>query len=143
MALTKDGKMINGGRPKKEIDKKAFENLCSLQCTKDEICGFFDVHEETLTRWCHDTYGEGFSDVYKKKSASGKMSLRRMQFRTAEEGNATMQIWLGKQYLGQTDVMRQNIHAEVETSEVVNEVDSYLAQRKKRVSEDGIEPEGD
>lgn len=30
-------------RPLKEIDKKQFENLCGLQCTLEEICGFFDI----------------------------------------------------------------------------------------------------
>lgn len=33
----------------------------------------------------------------------GKRSLRRMQWKSAKGGNATMQIWLGKQLLGQTD----------------------------------------
>ena len=28
------------GRPKKEIDQRQFENLCGLQCTQEEICGF-------------------------------------------------------------------------------------------------------
>lgn len=31
------------------------------------------------------------------------MSLRRAQMKLAESGNATMLIWCGKQYLGQTD----------------------------------------
>lgn len=35
------------GRPKKEIDQKQFENLCGLQCTQEEICGFFDVTDKT------------------------------------------------------------------------------------------------
>lgn len=34
-------------RPLKEIDKKQFENLCGLQCTLEEICGFFDVTDKT------------------------------------------------------------------------------------------------
>ena len=92
-----------GGRPKTDISVKTFEGLCSINCTKDEMCGIFDCDEKTLTRWCKDTYGLGFSDVYKKKSASGKASLRRMQFKAAESGNVTMQIWLGKQYLEQKD----------------------------------------
>jgi hypothetical protein len=32
------------------------------------------------------------------------MTLRRMQMKLASEGNATMQIWMGKQLLGQRDV---------------------------------------
>jgi hypothetical protein len=34
---------------------------------------------------------------------TGKASLRRMQFKAAEDGNVTMLIWLGKQFLGQKD----------------------------------------
>ena len=92
-----------GGRPKKEIDKKQFESLCAIQCTKDEICFFFDnIDEKTLTRWCKDTYGVGFSDIYKIKSVNGKISLRRYQFELAKR-NAAMAIFLGKNLLGQRD----------------------------------------
>jgi len=91
-----------GGRPKKVIDKKQFEGMCEIQCTKEEMCNILDVDEKTLTRWCKEVYGEGFSEIYKKKSQAGKMSLRRAQFQMAQT-NTTMAIWLGKQYLGQTD----------------------------------------
>lgn len=93
-----------GGRPKKEIDQKQFETMCALQCTKDEMCSILDIDEKTLTRWCKDTYNEGFSDIYKKKCKLGLMSLRRHQFKLAEK-NPTMAIWLGKQYLGQKDTI--------------------------------------
>jgi len=33
----------------------------------------------------------------------GKLSLRRKQVELAVEGNPTMRIWLGKQYMGQKD----------------------------------------
>ena len=89
-------------RPRKEIDQKDFESLCALQCTKEEICGFFDVSDKTLENWCKRTYSEGFSEVFKKKRGKGKISLRRIQFRLAEK-NANMAIFLGKNYLGQTD----------------------------------------
>ncbi len=36
------------------------------------------------------------------------MSLRRKQWRAAEEGNTTMLVWLGKQYLGQKDKSEMN-----------------------------------
>ena len=109
-----------GGRPSKLplINKEHFEGMCRIQCTKDEICSIFEIHEETLTKWCHVTYNLGFSDIYKKLSSTGKMSLRRQQFKTAEAGNVTMQIWLGKQYLGQTDKVESK-NETVETSETV------------------------
>lgn len=97
-----------GGRPKKEIDKKQFESLCAIQCTKDEICFFFDnIDEKTLTRWCKDTYNMGFSDIYKIKSVNGKISLRRYQFELAKR-STPMAIFLGKNYLGQKDVIENN-----------------------------------
>lgn len=89
-------------RPKKEIDRKQFESLCGLQCTKAEICGFFDLTDKTLENWCKRTYKAGFSEVFRQKRGLGKISLRRHQWRLAEK-NANMAIWLGKQYLGQKD----------------------------------------
>ena len=89
-------------RPRKQIDQKAFERLCALQCTYEEVCGFFDITDKTLNSWCKRTYGKSFSDVFREKRGVGKISLRRTQFRLAEK-NAAMAIFLGKQYLGQSD----------------------------------------
>ena len=89
-------------RPRKEIDQKQFENLCGLQCTLEEICGWFDVTDKTLDSWCKRTYRASFSEVFKQKRGAGKISLRRSQWRLAEK-NATMAIFLGKQFLGQRD----------------------------------------
>lgn len=89
-------------RPHKEIDQKNFESLCGLQCTLEEICGFFDVTDKTLDGWCKRTYGASFSEVFRKKRGAGKISLRRAQFQLAQK-NANMAIWLGKQYLGQAE----------------------------------------
>ena len=90
------------GRPKKEIDKSQFEKLCGLQCTAEEICNFFEVSDKTLYRWVKKTYGENFSAIFQQKRSRGKISLRRTQFRLAES-NASMAIFLGKNYLGQSD----------------------------------------
>lgn len=91
------------GRPKKPVEKKQFEKLCALQCTEAEICGFFGVCEDTLVKWCKETYdGKTFSDVYKTYAQDGKVSLRRMQWGLAKK-SAAMAIFLGKNYLGQSD----------------------------------------
>lgn len=89
-------------RPRKEINQKQFENLCGLQCTLEEICGWFDVCSDTLETWCKRTYKRSFSEVFAQKRGAGKISLRRSQWRLAEK-NATMAIFLGKQFLGQRD----------------------------------------
>ena len=89
-------------RPRKVIDKKTFEGLCKIQCTKSEVCAVFECDEKTITAWCQEQYGVGFSDIRKEKSEAGLAGLRRGQFKLADK-NATMSIWLGKQYLGQKD----------------------------------------
>lgn len=91
-----------GGRPLKPINQIEFEKLCCLQCTQEEICGWFGVCSDTLESWCKRTYEMNFSEVFKEKRGAGKISLRRAQFQLAEK-NANMAIWLGKQYLGQSD----------------------------------------
>lgn len=91
------------GRPTKEIDQSMFEKLCQIFCTEEEIASIFECSIDTINRWCKRTYGETFAEIYKKKSAKGKMSLRRWQFESAQKGNVPMQIFLGKNYLGQTD----------------------------------------
>ncbi len=85
-----------------KIDQRQFETLCGMQCTEDEICAVFSVSEDTLLRWCKRIYKKNFADVFKEKRAYGTASLRRSQWRMAET-NASMAIWLGKQYLGQRD----------------------------------------
>ena len=100
--------MARTGRPPKEIDQKQFENLCGLQCTLEEICGWFDVTDKTLDSWCKRTYNANFSEVFKQKRGAGKISLRRSQWRLAEK-NATMAIFLGKQFLGQRDNVDVNV----------------------------------
>ena len=95
------------GRPPIEIDKDQFEKLCGLQCTLVEIASYFNCSEDTIERWCKKAYSTTFAETFKKKSGKGKMSLRRAQFRLAET-NASMAIWLGKQYLGQRDLLKRD-----------------------------------
>ncbi|MBQ8823605.1 MAG: hypothetical protein IJZ64_00065 [Ruminococcus sp.] len=89
-------------RPRKEIDKNIFENLCEIQCTLEEIAGVFECSVDTIERWCKRTYKENFADIYNKKKMAGKTSLRRTQLKLAEK-SAAMAIFLGKQYLDQKD----------------------------------------
>lgn len=128
--------MVKGDTPAQDrIDKKQFENLCGLQCTLLEICDFFDVEDDTLNSWCKKIYGTTFSEVFKIKRGKGQISLRRTQWKLAEK-NASMAIFLGKQYLGQTDKVETT--GEIKTTptiklEVVDNsnLESVLYDKKK------------
>ena len=108
------------GRPRKEIDKEQFEKLCAIQCTKEEISGWFDVSEDTLERWGKREYKENFAVIFAKKREKGKISLRRSQFRLAEK-SAAMAIFLGKNYLGQKDSI------EYEDKDALSRLDEILS----------------
>jgi hypothetical protein len=86
-----------GGRPRIKIDYAACEKLARIMCTQSEIAEVLGVSLSTLE---HD---KEFLRIHKKGIEAGKASLRRMQWKSAEDGNVTSQIWLGKQYLGQRD----------------------------------------
>ena len=84
------------GRPKFQIDYETVEKLASIMCTQKEIASFLGCSTDTLKR------DEKFCTIYKKGQDTGKMSLRRYQWKLAEK-NTAMAIWLGKQYLEQKD----------------------------------------
>lgn len=122
--------MVKGDTPAKDkIIKDTFEKLCGMWCTLVEIADFFGVSEDTVESWCKDNYGMTFSEVYKRRSSQGNISLRRWQLKSAEKGNVTMQIWLGKQHLGQ----KEKVEVETEKS---NGVLSELVEALKNVKKD-------
>ena len=84
------------GRPKKEIDWDMVKSLAEIQCTGVEIAACMGIAHRTLTG------REEFSQIYKSGLEVGKKSLRRVQWNHAQK-SPTMAIWLGKQWLGQSD----------------------------------------
>ena len=96
-------------RPKKEINPVEVEKLASLMCTQEEIAAFFDVNVSTISR--------RFAKEIEKGREVGKMSIRRKQFKLAEK-NASMAIFLGKNYLGQSDTQEF----------IIEDVDQYFSQ---------------
>ena len=122
--------MGQGGRPRTEIDKDQFEKLCGLMCTQEEIADFFRCSPDTISRWCEREYKSGFAETYKKLCMPGKISLRRYQFALAKK-SAAMAIFLGKNYLGQTD------KTEFEDNAALEKLDELL----KSVHENAIQSE--
>ena len=93
---TEDKQVKVKGAPKKKIDVKVLRNLLEIQCTLKECAQVLGVSTDTLQR----NYRE---DIDLGKTM-GKVTLRRAQWRNAvEKNNVTMQIWLGKNCLGQQD----------------------------------------
>jgi hypothetical protein len=88
------------GRTPIPIDLELVERLCQIACTDEEIASIVGVSHETLVRRKREP---AFAELMHKARSTGKASLRRIQWRLAENGNAAICIWLGKQLLGQRD----------------------------------------
>ena len=97
------------GRKKRIIDLEIFESCCEVACTKADICHILSIADKTLDRIIKEHYFDEdgkplkFIEVYNKCSANARNSLRRAQYKFALKGNKTLLIWLGKNWLGQTD----------------------------------------
>jgi hypothetical protein len=85
------------------IDLKQLEKLASMHCTDEEIAAWFGIRRETFVR---RKKGE-ILETLEVGRAKGRVSLRRAQFDAAIKGDRTMLIWLGKQLLGQRDIVTQ------------------------------------
>jgi hypothetical protein len=104
-----------GRPPALEPDEKTVttvKGLGRIQATTKECAAVLGVTEKTFIEF-RKRHPE-IQSAYEEGVGAGRASLRRRQFKAAEAGNATMLVWLGKQYLGQTD--KQDINTAVTTN---------------------------
>ena len=116
-------------RPKIVWDDKQYaslEYMALIHCTQKEMAGVMRVDEDTLNRLIRERYKTSFSEFYEKYSANGNMSLRRAQFKSAEAGNVSMQIWLGKQWLGQKE--QQEVSVTTGLDDTIKAMDEYFKE---------------
>ncbi len=125
------GRRSGAGRPPTPIDLVELEKLCVLQCTQREIAGWFGCTERTIESYAKKPK---VAEVMDRGRAKGQISVRRAQMKLLEAGNATMGVWLGKQFLGQRDVTPVELSGAnggpLKIS--LEALDEILAQKKKR-----------
>lgn len=100
-AINPDRRPGKGGNPPAKIDLETLEQLGQIRCTLDEAAAFLKVSPACLDLRLKQ--GTPEREAWDRGQNVGKMSLRRLQFNAAKEGNTTMLVWLGKQWLGQRD----------------------------------------
>ena len=85
------------GRPPIQVNWELVHRMAMIHCTPSEVAAVMGLHELTLLGH------KRFPSVYKHGWEAGKMSLRRMQWLKAREGNTAMLVFLGKNILHQRD----------------------------------------
>ena len=67
------------------FDRKQFESLCGMQCSVEELRGWFGCDEAALNTWCMDTYGEDFRSAFDRLAMMGRIVLRGEQVAAAKK----------------------------------------------------------
>jgi len=105
----------------KDINFDDVNRLCAIGCTEREVCSDLGISVVTLDKALHERFDMTWKEYFNENNDKFKVSLRRLQFRSAEgdfdeDGNkyraypsVPMQIWLGKQFLNQSDKQEQKI----------------------------------
>ena len=108
-----------GGRPAKTLTQDGWNLVATLSqffATDEEIAvALSDENEQITEDTLKNEYNkETFLEYKNKGKCKGKTSLRSWQWANAKNGNTTMQIFLGKNYLGQSD----RVEAEVQDTSI-------------------------
>jgi len=85
------------------IDWDKVDEYLKAQCSGSGIAEILGIHENTLYDHCKSDKGMEFMAYSAKKKSEGKELLRKKQIEVAMSGDKVMLVWLGKQYLGQSD----------------------------------------
>ena len=107
------------GRPPLETDVKQAEIFGKFKATYKTIAEYYGCSVRTIERLMSvddedDSKTSEFCRSYKKGLARSKLTLSEAQWKNAvEHNNATLQVWLGKNFLDQTDKQEINQTSEV------------------------------
>lgn len=93
-----EGKAL--GRPRKILNEQEIIDLVSKGFTHEYVADYFGCHVDTLYA--------NYSDSLRKGKVIRNSCLQAKQLENALGGNATLLIWLGKQWLEQTDKTEVN-----------------------------------
>lgn len=94
--------MAELGRPKTEYDISAIEAYGACRATHETMADMLGCSTKTISRLMQDTESD-FCRAYKRGFGRTKNRIAQAQVNYALAGNASLLIWLGKQYLGQSD----------------------------------------
>lgn len=121
------------GRPSKIPDDPqkykefvaTFETLMGIAfVTEEAVADVLRISISTMSRWLKKEYNCTFDELKAQKQSNMKLKLAGKQYETAMKGSVPMQIWLGKQWLGQSD--KQEVSNTEEIKIVISKEDEGL-----------------
>lgn len=109
---------------KPTIDLMIVRELAAIGCTHVEIAKVLGCSANAIEQLNNES--PFFAMALEQGEGELKSSLRRKQIAVAMEGNPSMLIWLGKQYLGQVD--KREIESKAEINIMVQRAQEELKQ---------------
>ena len=97
------------GRPRKEFNWEKLDAVLQYGAWQIDCADILDVSMDTIERRIREKFDMTFAEYRNKRMSRTRMRLAQKQIEAALGGNITMMIWLGKQYLGQSDKHEQAI----------------------------------
>lgn len=93
-----------------DIDWNQVAYWLEARCSGSQIADILGIHENTLYERCKTDLNLEFVAFKAKNRSKGEQNLRLAQYESAvKDKDRGMQIWLGKQWLGQTDKSQSTI----------------------------------
>lgn len=117
------------GRPRKILDEQKISQFIGKGFTVEWVADFMGVHVDTLYA--------NYSDALRKGRVFREGCLQAKQYKSAMTGNVTLQIWLGKQWLGQADKTEVKATIKDETPEVAHLSDAELEKVRSIIDSAG------
>lgn len=96
-------------KPKININWDEVGKLLEAGSSGVEVAAYLGFSEQALYLRCRQDLDKEFSALKQEKRARGDALLRGKQYATAMKGNVPMQIFLGKNRLGQADKVDQRM----------------------------------
>jgi len=115
------------------------EKLGRIYATMEEVAAWFNVERRTVVRWL--ATNPAFAEALERGKAQGRITLRQAQIQCALRGNPAMLIWLGKQLLGQKEVV-EHAHSGEMTMTTEGARDRLLSKLASLAAERAT-PDGD
>lgn len=107
------------------------------RCSGSQIADILGIHENTLYERCKTDLGLEFVAFKAKNRSKGEQNLRLAQYESAvKDKDRGMQIWLGKQWLGQTDKSQNTI--DIPQMKIVNITTDGITEQSDMADTSGL-----
>jgi len=143
------------GRPRKELDWHLLDSLVALDaqldyCAEKQLEKWGETSckqtikaaREVIERRIRERFDITFTEYKNKRLEPLRISLRKKQIEVAMKGNTVMLIFLGKNYLGQSDKVEQQIEHNVpeDKGSLILKVKEKLVEIEKKAEPINITP---